>query len=64
MSNIDLHQPGSRCTHYETRTDPGDCEECVCGDCGTWVGSREIAANGGVCEQCLDQGMKDLEATE
>lgn len=43
-----------RCDHFETDTQPGDCEECVCGDCGAWVGSAEIRRNAGdLCDKCV-----------
>lgn len=48
---------GERCTHFEDKVQPEACEECVCGDCGAWVGSTEIARNGGVCGKCLDAAL-------
>jgi hypothetical protein len=47
------------CDHFETSTQPGDCEDCVCADCGAWVGSAEIRRCGGLCEKCLDEGEEN-----
>lgn len=41
-----------RCDHFETDTQPGECLECVCSDCGAWVGSAEIGRNSGICDKC------------
>ena len=44
----------SRCDHYETNTQPGECTDCVCADCGAWVGSAECRRNeGGRCDKCI-----------
>ncbi|QWF85749.1 hypothetical protein HUW46_09229 [Amycolatopsis sp. CA-230715] len=51
------------CSHYEDNTQPGDCVECVCADCGEWVGSTEIFKCGGLCEKCL-AGSRTNKANE
>lgn len=45
------------CDHFETNTQPEECEDCVCADCGAWVGSVEIRQCGGLCEECLAKGL-------
>ncbi|MTD57174.1 hypothetical protein [Amycolatopsis pithecellobii] len=55
MSTNDSPPEPSR-GHYETGTQPEDCEECVCADCAAWVGAREITRCGGPCATCVAEG--------
>jgi len=51
---------GSRCDHYETDTQPEDCTDCVCADCGAWVGSAECRRNeGGRCDKCVAAELEE-----
>lgn len=57
----DLHGP-MLCNHYETGTQPGECEDCVCEDCGAWRPSKEISQCGGLCRKCLDASRSQVDA--
>lgn len=48
------------CDHYETKTDPGDCEECVCSECGGWL-ADEPGGSDGMCGRCVDEAVAEHE---
>lgn len=50
------------CDHYETDTQPEECTDCVCEDCGDWRPSREISQCGGLCAKCLDKSLDEASA--
>jgi hypothetical protein len=52
--------PPGLCNHYETGTQPGECEDCVCADCGAWRPSSEISRCGGLCRECLDRSLDEI----
>lgn len=49
------------CDHYETSTQPEECTDCVCEDCGAWRPSREISQCGGLCQECLDKPLDQVD---